>query len=307
MMLLGLALQMKLALTMVALLLCIGTVSRYVPVPYPVAQRHLKFLPVTLILLSLFTFLCIGHLAKAFLSFLRELTNLFEIISLYGSEIILSGDFNIHTDDLTNANVRRFLELLDVFGFQQYVNAPTHVCGHILDLVITRPTLVPCSISVDPPALSNHGLVTYCLKFTRPAPAVMTIKVVRRVRNINKNAFAFAMQQSSICADIVNLDNFSVSALCDSYQSELRRIVDAMAPSVSIVISRRPSAPWYDSECRVCMLQEGTSTGGSRSRLHTDYLAWLTALQEKKVLFASEEQNYWTTTLLRCAGDSKLL
>jgi hypothetical protein len=51
--------------------------------------------------------------------FFEEFTNLFEIISLNGSEIILSSDFNIYIDDLNNANVTRFLELFDVFGFQQ--------------------------------------------------------------------------------------------------------------------------------------------------------------------------------------------
>jgi hypothetical protein len=100
-MLLDLTLQMRLALTMVALLWCIGAVSRYVPLPCPVAQRHLKFLPVTLILLRLFVLLSIGQSISEL--FFEEL-NLFEIISLYGSELILFGDFNIHVDDVTNAN-----------------------------------------------------------------------------------------------------------------------------------------------------------------------------------------------------------
>lgn len=202
-MLLDLALQMKLALTMVALLLCIETVLRYVPLPCPVAQRHLKFLPVTFNPAKLVCITVYWPSSQSISElFFEEFTNLFEIISLNGSEIISSGDFNIHIDDLINANVKRFLELLDIFGFQQYVNSPIHVCGHILDQVITRPTLVPCSISVDPPVLTvqDHLL----LELPRPAPAVMTTKVVRHLRNIDQNAFAIAVQQSSIWIGIVN-------------------------------------------------------------------------------------------------------
>jgi hypothetical protein len=100
--------------------------------------------------------------------FFEELTSLLEITSTYASEVIMSGDFNIHVDDTADANAQRFLHLLDAFGLHQHVTDPTHAHGHTLDLVITRPSLAFSSITVDAPVISDHALVTYNLIQVKP-------------------------------------------------------------------------------------------------------------------------------------------
>jgi len=211
------------------------------------------------------------------------------------AKIILSGD-NIHVDDPTDANARRFLELLDAFGLLQHVTSSTHVGGHTLDLVITRPSLVPGSTCVDPPVLSDHGLVTCDLIIPRPPLAVKETKIVQRLNSINRIAFNNAVQHSSVCAASETLTNCSVIALCDMYQTELRRIVDDLAPPVTITISSRSSTPWYDGECRACCRKvRALERHYRRTRFDTDCLAWSTALREKRELFASKEHHYWTT------------
>jgi hypothetical protein len=240
--------------------------------------------------------------------FFEELTSLLEIVSAYSSEIVISGDFNIHVDDITDPNARRFLDLLDAFDLLQHVATATHASGHTLDLVMTRPSLVPNNINVDAPVLSDHGLVTYYLPVSQPTPAISQCKTVRRLRDIDCDAFNTAVRQSSVCDGMGNLTDSTIVVLCDTYQTVLRQIVDIMAPPISVVVSRKSSMPWYDSECRACRRRvRALERVYRQSYLTTDCLAWSTALHEKKALFTSKEQHYWEDRLRGCAGDSKQL
>ena len=49
---------------------------------------------------------------------------------------ILTGDFNIHTEDALNNATRTFNDMLDSLGMVNHVTFPTHKQGHTLDLVI---------------------------------------------------------------------------------------------------------------------------------------------------------------------------
>ena len=42
--------------------------------------------------------------------------------------------FNFHLDDPSDADARKFMELMDKFGLLQHITTPTHVSGHIFDL-----------------------------------------------------------------------------------------------------------------------------------------------------------------------------
>ena len=71
----------------------------------------------------------------------EEFISLLEIVSTYGSEIVLSGDFNIQVDDDNDVSARRILKLLDAFKIQQCVTTSTHTRCHTLDLIITTPSV----------------------------------------------------------------------------------------------------------------------------------------------------------------------
>jgi len=65
-------------------------------------------------------------------------------------EFLITGDFNIHVDDLTDSNAIQFLSLLDHSNLTQHVLLPTHRHSHTLDLVITfaNSTLSPTVTSL---------------------------------------------------------------------------------------------------------------------------------------------------------------
>ena len=54
------------------------------------------------------------------------------------SNIILMGDFNIHVSNEDDADKMTFLDTIEAFGLEQWVDKPTHRSDNILDLVVSE-------------------------------------------------------------------------------------------------------------------------------------------------------------------------
>ena len=92
-------------------------------------------------------------------SFLQEFSSLLEVLATFNSQLVITGDLNIHFEDPTNNATVQVNRILSSLALVQHVDVPTHNRGGFLDVIITR---LDCSISdlrVDPPALSDHGPV----------------------------------------------------------------------------------------------------------------------------------------------------
>ena len=83
--------------------------------------------------------------------FFEEFGIFLEKLVLSTQPLIILGDFNFHLDIATDYHAMKFL---DTFNLIQFIKAPTHKDGHILDLVISRSNdaqiiqaaLKPCAI-----------------------------------------------------------------------------------------------------------------------------------------------------------------
>lgn len=53
-------------------------------------------------------------------------------------EFLITGDFNIHVENINNVGTRKFIHSLDEFGLNQHVVDSTLDKGHILGLLFTR-------------------------------------------------------------------------------------------------------------------------------------------------------------------------
>ena len=52
--------------------------------------------------------------------------------------LVISGDFNLHLDDLRDNDTKKFMDLLETSSLLQHVSGPTHLSGHTLDLIVNR-------------------------------------------------------------------------------------------------------------------------------------------------------------------------
>ena len=89
--------------------------------------------------------------------------------------MLVSGDFNFHLDDSSDANAREFMELMVTFGLLQHITTPVHVSKLILDLIISQSSN---DINAFPPKLthiSNHCF-TAC-QLSLPGPNILVKEV----------------------------------------------------------------------------------------------------------------------------------
>ena len=59
-------------------------------------------------------------------TFFAELIDYLESVILCQHSILITGDFNIHVDNSSNADALKFHDLLESFGLEQHVRGPTH-------------------------------------------------------------------------------------------------------------------------------------------------------------------------------------
>ena len=64
-----------------------------------------------------------------------------EMISGYAAshrEVVIVGDLNFHLDNKADRKAKRFINILEEFGFVQHITLPTRVSGHTVDVLITK-------------------------------------------------------------------------------------------------------------------------------------------------------------------------
>ncbi|KAJ0061934.1 hypothetical protein NL108_014510 [Boleophthalmus pectinirostris] len=76
--------------------------------------------------------------------------------------LVITGDFNVHVDNVCDKNGKELSVVLETFGLTQYVSEPTHNRGHTLDLLITKGVNIS-NVNVVDVALSDH----FCVFFDR--------------------------------------------------------------------------------------------------------------------------------------------
>ena len=196
-------------------------------------------------------------------------------------------------DDPDDITAEHFRNLLNAFGLAQHVRSATHVYGHTLDLIITQPSFSPTLVITDPTIISDHELILCDFTVVRSTPAPLRQVVSRRLKAINTELFAHSITQLPICADLLLLTNCSVTNLCELFNTQLRDLLDGVAPPVLVSVTERFSSPWFDAECRA---PRRHTRACERRYRHTsspaDLLSWRTALEDKKALFTVKEKTY---------------
>ena len=77
---------------------------------------------------------------------------------------------------------------------------------------------------------------------------------MRRVSSIDGAAFARAVSETTIRANLEQLADCSVADLCSRYFNDLRHVLDCAVPCITVTAAQRPASPWLDGECRMLLL-----------------------------------------------------
>ena len=131
--------------------------------------------------------------------FFQEFSAFLETTVLCPEVLLVSGDFNFHLDDSSDADVRKFMELMDTFGLLQHITTPTHVSGHTLDLIISRSsnaiTVLPSKSTCY---ISDHCFTECQLSISCPNMLVKEVSY-RKFKQIHMDNFRSDIASSVLC------------------------------------------------------------------------------------------------------------
>ena len=181
--------------------------------------------------------------SKPFSVFLDEFNSFLSFAATTPHEFIITGDFNIHLDNLSDHTTSQFLSLLSSFNLTQHVNFPTHNQNHILDLVITSSdsSLAP-SLSVTHCSPSDHFPIFTKLSVDRAPLPPPTFHSFRRYHSIDIDSFLADLQ----CSRLITNPPKSLGSLLIAYNTTLSFLLDKHAPVITKFASRKSkSNPWF--------------------------------------------------------------
>ena len=173
--------------------------------------------------------------------FCDEFSSLLEHISTISEEVVITGDFNIHIDNVNDRDGMKLRDLLDIANLTQHVNGVTHLHGHTLDLLISRTTSSTVTkVDLITGLPSDHNAVHCLINLSRPKPSRKEI-CYRKVNSINVNTF----KQDILTSSLVKSPSVNISQLVDQYNNVLQQLLDNHAPLIKRKIFARPNTPWY--------------------------------------------------------------
>ena len=201
-------------------------------------------------------FCCIYRSCTAKLSnvpdFCRDFDDYLESLMQLPGKVIIAGDFNIHVEDTTDPDTRKFTQVLNNYGLQQHVHSPTHENGGILDLVITRGNScdyldIKDMKIVDTATSSDHSLISFSCSFSHQNKSTRVHMTGRKIKDIDIQRF----KEDILLSDLNNAEKFTdCNTATKLYNTELRRILDMHAPEVEFHANPDQSK-WVNTEVQI--------------------------------------------------------
>ena len=181
--------------------------------------------------------------------FINEFASLLEIVTTLPGKLLIAGDFNIHWEDPNDPEKCEFEELLLTFGLQQHVSDSTHLSGHVLDFVITRPDdNIVHSVKVAD-IVSDHFLVLASLAVTRPT-SDQQVRSFRKIQNINMCDFQGDLEQAVSKIDCDELD-----LLAKQISHAMSSVLDSHTPIQIKKLSSKTMVPWFNNSIKRAIIK----------------------------------------------------
>ncbi|XP_072042987.1 uncharacterized protein [Amphiura filiformis] len=226
--------------------------------------------------------------------FLEEMESFLEDECLVPAKTIFLGDFNIHVDEPGKPEVARFLDTLVVNRLHQHIQEPTHISGHTIDLIISRPEDKLVSKCCVLPSLgSDHMLIDCVINCAKPAPLRVTSSV-RNFKCMDKSEFT-----QNLTSEIEGLDlRGTADEMLGQLESSVSSVLDAHAPSQTRSRSLRPRFPWYNQEinderCKRRRLERKWR----KTRTDLDHVAYIEQSNRVNKLIQSAKEVYYNEAL----------
>ena len=115
-------------------------------------------------------------------------------------------------------------------------------------MVVSRDEMPIPDVAVVNVELSDHCLLRWSAKLTRPPP-VYTSSSVRSWRSLDIADLRAGLQPTLLCRPEMWRE-FDVDGLARLFDNEVNTVVNRLVPVRTVKCRRRPSDPWFDEDCR---------------------------------------------------------
>ncbi|KAI0214517.1 putative RNA-directed DNA polymerase from transposon BS [Lamellibrachia satsuma] len=177
-------------------------------------------------------------------SFLDEFTKYVNEIVVTRQDILIVGDFNLHCELNSAPGVKLLNDILAENNLKQHVTEPTHMKGHMLDLVITRSSSsIVSSTTAYPSSISDHYSVVFRLSSASPVSA-RAVKQLRDFRGLD-----LVRLETDLSSRLASIDTtLDVNTMVGQYEHAVLSTIDLHAPvTVRMKVCRRKE-PWYNDD-----------------------------------------------------------
>lgn len=234
--------------------------------------------------------------------FLDEFSAILETVSVTRDRLVILGDFNFHIESKSDRAALAFIGLMDSFGFNQNVNASTHIKGHTLDLILSRDADNLVSGAMVSSLISDHHPSTvflmcepHCGQYAGN-PIVPTSRLMTSYLHLTFSSLTFFPTLRE------------VNDLVTQYNEGLSSVVDKHAPLRERVAVARPSVPWLTDDVRQMKRQLRKAERLWRiRRLHVDYDIYVHLLKDFSAFIKKTKRVYFSNKVLECGRDTKAL
>ena len=234
--------------------------------------------------------------------FIDNFLDSIEHLIINHSNLMLSGDFNLHVNDVGDADAIFFIEALSALGLYQHVSQPTHNKGNILDLIffedqddikITRCT--PLDF------VSDHRMVVCELNIKKEYPVKNTVQL----RKLDKDAPEIIR---STYNDLCILEASDLDTAVAEYTAQMNNISSLIYKTKTSKVATRKKVPWFNEE-----VHRQRNVVRSRERCWLKYgedHQWIAYKRERnryKRMISYHKQSTLTTKIREAKGDTKSL
>jgi hypothetical protein len=284
-------------------------------------RSHFKLSNVSLPIFSTFESLCVNLTIasssftlctiyrppsqKNYTLFQAEFSTLLEYLISTPSELIITGDFNLHVDDPTSSPAASFLSLLDTFGLSQLISFPTHKAGHTLDLLITRSSSILFSdIDYACPSLSDHHAILAAFSVPSHSRSPRITKLIRNIKSIDITSFSNDILASSLHTS----PPISLSSYLQLFSTTLSCLLDKHAPLKTISCPSNTRKPFItDFILKQKSLRSKLETAYRRNKTDATKLAFRRQANVVSKLITTARRSYYRTLISHSSKQPKKL
>ena len=234
-------------------------------------------------------------------TFMKEFSDLLEVLSVMPEDFVLSGDVNFHLETC-DYQVELLRQLWESFQLTQHVHGPTHKLGHTLDLVLVRDgSMKITDVLAEDVQLSDHFMISFALGVEVLKHKEKTITY----RNFNSIDNVHFSTQLKLKLESIMQGNFGERV--HNYNCTMKNMVNEFAPLQTKVIKVVPNAPWFDSEYReLRKARRKAEKKYKRTKLQSDKEVFVSLRKQTTNMAIVKKRSHCSEKIKKCQGTKAL-